>query len=148
MEVRRPTGHQPSEPSGPPAPGDALPPPLRLRQSQHQIPLTSLNFTGIPAVIIMRAEARGKWEYQILLTGTIIHINNIWKGTKVLPPSSCLFGILILSCLLRNRLRKKLWPSPLSCPRDSDRETCFRKVLGCHLCDLSVISSRASGGAR
>lgn len=137
MEVRRPTAHQPSEPSGPTAPGAALSPLLRLRQSQHQIPLTSLNFIGIPAVIIMRAEARGKWEYQMLLTGTIIYINNILKGTKVLPPSSCLFEILILSCLLRNRLRKKVWPSPLSCPRDSDGETCFRKVLECHLCDLN-----------
>ena len=27
------------------------------------------------------------------------------------------------------RLRKKLWPSSLSCPR----ETCFRKILGCSL---------------
>ena len=31
--------------------------------------------------------------------------------------------------------RKNLWPSPLSCPRDSDRETCFRKEIcrGCLL---------------
>lgn len=42
----------------------------------------------------------------------------LWGGPKVLP-----FGILILRWLLRSGLRRKLWPSPLSCLRESEEKT-------------------------
>lgn len=50
------------------------------------------------------------------------------------------FGMLILSCYLRNkRLRKNFWPSPLFYLRDSDRKTCFRKETFGHRHRLSLI---------
>ena len=57
--------------------------------------------------------------------------------TKVLPPWSCPFwDIIDFKLSIKNQdseKNPKLWPSLLSCPRDSDREPCFRKILGCCL---------------
>lgn len=54
------------------------------------------------------------WEKGIL---------GLWdEGTKLFPLCICFLGIVIFRRLLRKR-----WPSPLSCSRDSDKETCFRE---------------------
>lgn len=75
--------------------------------------------------------------------------NPVYKGTKILPPWSWPFGILILSCLsINERLKRKFWTSPLSCPRGSDRETFFRKErLKCcfRVTEWNRVNKAASG---
>lgn len=57
------------------------------------------------------------------------------KGTKVLPPWNCLFWDItdFKKFVKKQDLEWTFDLSPLSCPRDLDRDTCSQKEsLGCH----------------